>query len=80
MDKDDITPELQLQLDEVEKKAAKEKRFDPPKGVQTGLLCCGLFFVFGVVMKVPVWNAVCFGIIGGIVGFVCGACQRPSKQ
>lgn len=80
MDEKELTPELQSRLDDVEKNAAKEQRFDPKKGIHTGLLCFGLFFIFGVVMRVPVWNAVCFGIIGGIVGFVCGICQRPVKK
>lgn len=84
MDEKELTPELQSQLDEVEKEveknAAVEKRFDPQKGVCMGLLCFGLFFVFGVVMRVPVWNAIGFGFIGGLVGFACGTCQRPVKK
>lgn len=80
MDEEKLSPQLQSQLDEVEKKAKREQRFDLRKGVNNGLLCFGLFFTFGIVMRVPVWNAIGFAVFGGIVGFTCGICQRPVKK
>lgn len=84
MDNENLSPELQSKLDEVEKEvektAAQNQRFDLQKGVYMGLLCFGLFFVFGIVMRVHVWNALGFGFVGCIVGFTCGICQKPVKK
>ena len=82
MNDEKLAPELQKKIDEVAVQAAKEhkKRFDPQKGLLHGLLCFGLFFAFGIVMRAGLFNALGFGVIGGGVGFICGACQRPSKQ
>ena len=80
MNDDTLSPELQNKLDEVEKQAAKERRFDPRKGGYMALLCFGLFFAFGIGARAGMINALCFGVFGAVVGFVCGACQRPKKQ
>ena len=80
MDEEKLDPELQTRLDEVEKQAEKDKRFDPKKGVLMGFICFGLFFTAGVGLRASLPQSLGFGLIGGIVGFVSGLCQRPSRQ
>ena len=73
MDEEKLDPRLQLQLDEVEKQAAKEARFDPKRGLVMGLICFGLFFTAGVGLRAALPQALGFGLVGGIVGFVYAA-------
>ena len=80
MDEEKLDPQLQRKLDEVEREAAKERRFDGKRGIYLGLICFGLFFTSGVGLRAPAVNALAFGVIGGVVGFLSGACQRPPKQ
>lgn len=80
MDEEKLDPRLQRQLDEVEREAARERRFDPKRGMFLGLICFGLFFTAGVGLRASAGNALAFGVIGGAVGFLSGACQRPPKQ
>ncbi len=80
MDEEKLDPELQAQLDEVERQAEKDKRFDSKKGVLMGFICFGLFFTAGVGLRASLPQSLGFGLIGGIVGFVSGLCQRPSRQ
>ena len=80
MDEEKIDPRLQMQLDEVEKKAAEESRFDPKNGGIVGVICFGLFFTAGIGLRAPLPQALGFGLIGGIVGFVSGLCRRPAKK
>ena len=80
MDEEKLDPQLQMQLDEGEEKAARESRFDPKKGLSMGLICFGLFFTAGVGLRATLPQALGFGVIGGIVGFVSGFCQRPPKR
>ncbi len=81
MDTENISPELQEKLDDVEKSAKQNSvsRFDFNKGTLIGLLCLGLFFTFGIAMRAGLFNALGFGIVGGLVGFCCGICQRSKK-
>lgn len=81
MDNENISPELQEKLDNVEKSAENNRssRFNWNKGMTIGLLTLGLFFTFGIAMRAGFFNAAGFGIVGGIVGFCCGICQRPVK-
>ena len=80
MDEEKLDPELQTKLDEVERQAEKDRRFDPKKGVIMGIICFGLFFTAGIGLRASLPQALGFGVIGGIVGFVSGLCQRPSRQ
>ena len=81
MDNENLSQELQEKLDDVEKsaKSANNSRFNFNKGTLIGLLCLGLFFTFGIAMRAGLFNALGFGIVGGIVGFCCGICPRPAK-
>ena len=80
MDGEKLDPQLQAQLDEVEKQAEKERRFDPKKGVVMGIICFGLFFTAGIGLRASLPQSLGFGLVGGIVGFVSGWCQRPTRR
>ena len=81
-DPDVLPAGLQEKLDAVESRVNAEQpsRFDRKRGVGMGLLCFGLFFTFGIAFRSGALNAAIFGVIGGVIGFLSGAIQRPVKK
>ena len=86
MDKNDteLSAELQMKLDEVERNAANEEakqpRFDLAKAKMVAVLCFGLAFTLGVALRKGVVNSLIFGIFLGIVGFVTAGFQKGKNK
>ncbi|MBO5668220.1 MAG: hypothetical protein J6S43_03755 [Lentisphaeria bacterium] len=79
-----LSPELQAKLDEVEFNAAEEEsklpRFDKDKATLVGLVCFGLALTLGISSRAGVITALVFGVLVGLAGFATAGFQRPKKK
>lgn len=80
----ELSAELQMKLDEVERNAANEEakqaRFDLDKAKIVALLCFGLAFTLGIALRKGAVNSLIFGVFLGVAGFVTAGFQKGRKK
>ena len=81
MDNEQLPPDLQEKLDEVEKQNKSVKRFNMQRGFITAVPCLFLFFLFAYLFcKTPLGDSIIFAIIGGITGLAVGGFRKENSN
>jgi len=81
MDNEQLPPDLQEKLDEVEKQNRPAKRFDMERGLITAIPSLFLFFLFAYLFcKTPLFDSIIFAVIGGITGLAVGGFRKENSD